>query len=126
MLVIHQLIKINNGSPTISRWAERDTKGTTSRIDGTERMRLDLEQKSPSDTRRTLLQERKQTKERQRKMGYTNNTQNYNFEEESVLEHPRVTTYQIEVIMDTGATFSMLPGQFNFAWRNMKPCLQHK
>jgi hypothetical protein len=123
MLVVNHSIKINNRSSTFSRWGERDTKGTTSRINGTERMRRDLEQTSPSDTRRTLLQERKQTKERQRKMGYTNNTQSYNFDEESVLEHPRVTTYQIEVIMDTGATFSMPPSQFNFAWRDMKPCL---
>ncbi len=123
MMVVNQSLKINNRSSTFSRWGERGTKDTTSLIDGTERMRRDLEQKSPNDTRRTLLQERKQTKERQRNMGYTNNTQSYIFEEESVLEHSRVTTYQIEDIMDTGATFSMLPSQFNFARRDMKPCL---
>jgi hypothetical protein len=29
----------------------------------------------------------------------------------------------MEVIMDTGATFTMLPGQYEFAWTNKKPCL---
>jgi hypothetical protein len=29
----------------------------------------------------------------------------------------------MEVIMDTGATFTMLPGQYDFAWTNKKPCV---
>jgi hypothetical protein len=29
----------------------------------------------------------------------------------------------MEVIMDTGATFTTLPGQYDFAWTNMKPCI---
>jgi hypothetical protein len=55
--------------------------------------------------------------------GYTNNTQNYDFDEELQIQDDRITTYQIEVIMDTGATFSMLPGHFHFAWSNLRPCL---
>jgi hypothetical protein len=54
---------------------------------------------------------------------YTNNASTYDFQE----EEPQITlsrgTHQIEVIMDTGATFSMLPGHFEFAWTNLKPCL---
>ena len=34
-----------------------------------------------------------------------------------------MTTHQIDVIFDTGATFSMMPGQFNFAWTALTPCL---
>ncbi len=40
---------------------------------------------------------------------YTNNTQSYEFEEEVLNTDTRITTHQIEVIMDTGATFTMLP-----------------
>ena len=29
----------------------------------------------------------------------------------------------MEVIMDTGATFTMLPGQYEFAWTSKKPCV---
>ena len=55
---------------------------------------------------------------------YTNNTQTYEFEEEILNnKDTRITTHQIEVIMDTGATFTMLPRQFDFAWTDLKPCL---
>jgi hypothetical protein len=45
----------------------------------------------------------------------TNNTQSYTFEE-AVAQFPdsRTITHQINVIMDTGATFTMLPGEYDF------------
>jgi hypothetical protein len=36
---------------------------------------------------------------------------------------PLVTTQTIEVLHDTGASISMLPAQFTFAWSNVRPCL---
>ena len=36
---------------------------------------------------------------------------------------PPVTTQTIEVLHDTGASISMLPAQFTFAWSNVRPCL---
>jgi hypothetical protein len=54
---------------------------------------------------------------------YTNNTQSYEFEEKILNTDTRITTHQIEMIMDTGATFTMLPRQFDFTWTDLKPCL---
>ena len=55
---------------------------------------------------------------------YTNNTQTYDFEEDSEpFPHKITQTHQMKVIMDTGATFTMLPGQYEFAWTNKKPCV---
>jgi hypothetical protein len=84
---------------------------------------LSFELPSPTTNTRTLQSERKKSLKKRRTMGYTNNTQTYNFQEEIPLQEERLTTYQIEVIMDTGATFSMLPGHFHFAWKNLQPCL---
>ncbi len=53
---------------------------------------------------------------------YTNNVITFDFQE-SIPESHDNQTHQIEVIFDTGATFSMMPGQFNFAWTNLTPCL---
>jgi hypothetical protein len=54
----------------------------------------------------------------------TNNTQSYTFEEAiTQIPHTRTVTRQINVIMDTGATFTMLPGDYDFAWTNRSPCL---
>jgi hypothetical protein len=54
----------------------------------------------------------------------TNNTQSYTFNEAVAQPpHTRKTTHQINVIMDTGATFTMLPGSYDFAWTNRSPCL---
>ncbi len=54
----------------------------------------------------------------------TNNTQSYTFEEAvTQIPHTRTITRQINVIMDTGATFTMLPGDYDFAWTNRSPCL---
>ena len=57
------------------------------------------------------------------KDSYTNNTQAYDFEEETANPDTPQTTQQITVIMDTGATFTMLPSQYEFAWTNLTPCL---
>ena len=55
---------------------------------------------------------------------YTNNTQTYDLDDDSEpFPHKSIQTYQMEVIMDTGATFTMLPGQYDFAWTNKKPCV---
>ncbi len=54
---------------------------------------------------------------------YTNNTQQYEFNDERSMAEQRIETKQINAIMDTGATFTMLPGHFDFAWTNLKPCL---
>jgi hypothetical protein len=53
-----------------------------------------------------------------------NNTQSYTFKE-VVTQTPdtRRITRQINVIVDTGATFTMLPGDYDFAWTNRSPCL---
>ena len=49
--------------------------------------------------------------------------QTYDFPESLPDNNPSITTHQIDVIFDTGATFSMLPGHFEFAWTELKPCL---
>jgi hypothetical protein len=54
----------------------------------------------------------------------TNNVQTYDFPESLPDNNPSTTTHQIDVIFDTGATFSMLPGQFEFAWTELKQCLR--
>jgi hypothetical protein len=54
---------------------------------------------------------------------FKNNAHTYDFHEEVLQTTHSTQTHQIEVIMDTGATFSMLPGHFEFAWTNLKPCL---
>jgi hypothetical protein len=54
---------------------------------------------------------------------YKNNTQFYDFEEAIPQKDKPKHTHQIGVIMDTGATFTMLPSQFEFAWTNLTPCL---
>ncbi len=54
---------------------------------------------------------------------YTNNTQAYEFEEEIDNPDTLQTTQQLTVIMDTGATFTMLPSQYEIAWTNLTPCL---
>ena len=54
---------------------------------------------------------------------FTNNVQDYEFEEEQPLLDKLIVTQQINAIMDTGATFSMLPGHFEFAWDDLRPCL---
>jgi hypothetical protein len=54
---------------------------------------------------------------------YTNNAHIFEFQESLPEPHEHITTHQIDVILDTGATFSMLPGHFEFAWIDLKPCL---
>ncbi len=54
---------------------------------------------------------------------YTNNVQTYDFPETLPDNNHNITTHQIDVVFDTGATFSMLPGLFEFAWTELKPCL---
>ena len=87
--------------------------------------------------RRTTIRRERLTKEAHAKMKevnllnnkpiprvYTNNTQTYDFDDDSApFPHKSIQTHQMEVIMDTGATFTMLPGQYDFAWTNKKPCV---
>ena len=54
---------------------------------------------------------------------YTNNVNTYDFPESLPQIKQQITTHQIDVILDTGATFSMLSGHFEFAWVDLKPCL---
>ena len=54
---------------------------------------------------------------------FTNNPQQFGFNEELEEDNKPLITYQIDVILDTGATFSMMPAQFDFAWTNLQQCL---
>ena len=54
---------------------------------------------------------------------FTNNPQQFGFKEELEEDTKPMTTYQIDVILDTGATFSMMPAQFDFAWTSLQKCL---
>jgi hypothetical protein len=69
------------------------------------------------------IKRKEESQQRNEKQVYTNNTQTYDFPESLPDNNPGITTHQIDVIFDTGATFSMLPGQFEFAWTELKPCL---
>ena len=75
--------------------------------------------KQPNDVKKTTVN----TEQQQHKEVYTNNAHIFEFQESLPEPHAHVTTHQIDVILDTGATFSMLPGHFEFAWTDMKPCL---
>jgi hypothetical protein len=60
-------------------------------------------------------------------MTLSNNVQHVNFKTENPekLQNPYHPTHPIEIIFDTGAAISMLPGDFPQAWTNLRPCL-HK
>ncbi len=64
--------------------------------------------------KRKKHKQQRDTNEKQKEV-YTNNLQTYDFPEALPENNPSITTHQIDVIFDTGATFSMLPGQFEFA-----------
>jgi hypothetical protein len=63
------------------------------------------------------------TSNEEKKEVYTNNSNTYDFQEAEPQSTQSIQTHQIEVIMDTGATFSMLPGHFEFACTSFKPCM---
>ncbi len=68
-----------------------------------------------------ITQKPKTNKEKQEV--HKNNVNTYDFTESIPHTSPSIQTHQIDVIFDTGATFSMLPGQFAFAWTELTPCL---
>jgi hypothetical protein len=118
---VHETIR-NKESPTTQHILE-DEQDKVDQPESNMRKDKEREEKvvyswmSPTSLKsRTLADEREKTLKKQKRMNYTNNTVNYDFTEEAPLQDQRITTYQIEVIMDTGATFSMLPENFQFAW----------
>jgi hypothetical protein len=96
------------------------------------RKRLHKDSKTITKTTTTIMsrqsmqyREDKDDRQRNPKQAiYTTNTQQYTFEEDTAfLTDQRITTHQMKVIMDTGATFTMLPGEFEFAWTLKRPCV---
>ena len=59
---------------------------------------------------------------------HSNNAQDYLLDTEHCLyENPdkpqHILSHTIEVLHDTGASISMLPSDFDFAWTNTRDCL---
>jgi hypothetical protein len=85
---------------------------------------IDNKQRRTTERRKRISKEKTNTnskpnneKDITRHFKFTNNVQDYEFEEEQpLLDTSIVVTQQINAIMDTDATFSMLPGHFEFAW----------
>ena len=83
---------------------------------------IDNKQRRTTERRKRLSKE-KTTTNKTLQFKIANNVQGYEFEEEQLTSDTPIVTQQIDVIMDTGATFTMLPGHFEFAWDDLRPCL---
>ena len=104
-------------NPTLSQYVERSNL-IERKIQQLKQQRVKKKsEKNKNDKTHSLL------KLHTGKEVYTNNAHIYDFQEEVLQTTQSIETHQIEVIMDTGATFSMLPGRFEFAWTDLKPCL---
>ena len=83
------------------------------------------EPNAESASRSRLIQQRIRLLKRHKKT-YSNNVSNFEFQldfPETHQNHPRIPPTHIEVLFDTGASITMLPGQFTFAWTNVRPSL---
>jgi hypothetical protein len=82
------------------------------------------ESNAESASRSRLIQQRIIRLLKRHKKTYSNNVSNFELQldfPETHQNHPRTPPTHIDVLFDTGASITMLPGQFTFAWTNVRP-----